>query len=48
VAQVADGGAVSGLTVEGIEKRFGDVRAVRHVSFSVASGEFVSLVGPSG
>lgn len=39
---------MAGLEVEGVEKRFGEVRAVRHVSFAVAPGEFVSLVGPSG
>src|SRR5215831_21177654 len=40
------------LDVERLVKRFptpdGDVVAVDNVSFSVASGEFVSIIGPSG
>jgi putative spermidine/putrescine transport system ATP-binding protein/putrescine transport system ATP-binding protein len=37
-------------TVEfhGVSKRFGDVRAIDDVSFSIASGEIVALLGPSG
>jgi len=31
-----------------VTKRFGDVVAVNHVSFSVEKGEFFSLLGPSG
>jgi NitT/TauT family transport system ATP-binding protein len=40
------------LLVDGIVKRFdtpdGALTAVDHVSFTVASGEFVSVIGPSG
>jgi ABC-type Fe3+/spermidine/putrescine transport system ATPase subunit len=37
-------------TVEfhGVSKRFGEVRAIDDVSFSIASGEIVALLGPSG
>jgi NitT/TauT family transport system ATP-binding protein len=46
----AAGGPI--LTVADIVKRFGvgedSLLAVDHVSFSVAQGEFVSLIGPSG
>ncbi|WGF88202.1 ABC transporter ATP-binding protein [Marinivivus vitaminiproducens] len=36
------------LTVEGLAKSFGGVRALRQVSFSVASGDLVALIGPNG
>ena len=36
------------LEVEGLEKSFGGVRAVRGVSFAVAAGEIVALIGPNG
>ena len=36
------------LRVEGIEKRFGGVRALRGVSFSVGRGEIVALIGENG
>src|SRR5580698_10900864 len=36
------------LSVERLEKSFGDVRAVDDVSFHVAAGEIVGLVGPNG
>jgi len=39
---------VSGLTIEGLSKAFGDVVAVHRVDLDVAEGEFVSLLGPSG
>ncbi|SDR43629.1 putative spermidine/putrescine transport system ATP-binding protein/putrescine transport system ATP-binding protein [Rhizobiales bacterium GAS191] len=37
-------------TVEfhGVSKRFGEVRAIDDVSFSIAGGEIVALLGPSG
>jgi branched-chain amino acid transport system ATP-binding protein len=39
---------VSLLTVEGIDVFYGDVQAVRGVSFSVEPGEVVTLIGANG
>ena len=36
------------VSVERIGRRFGDVAALDDVSFTVASGEWVALMGPSG
>jgi ABC-2 type transport system ATP-binding protein len=36
------------IDVEGLEKRFGDVEAVRGVSFSVPHGEIFGFLGPNG
>ena len=36
------------VAVEAVEKRFGAVRAVDHVSFTVADGRLLTLLGPSG
>jgi multiple sugar transport system ATP-binding protein len=36
------------ITLDGVYKLFGDVRAVDDVSIEVADGEFLVLVGPSG
>lgn len=36
------------LSLEGIEKRYGEVSAVRGISFNVEAGEFLSVLGPSG
>src|SRR5579871_693183 len=54
-ARLATASAVSEkpiLLVDGIVKRFdtpdGALTAVDHVSFTVAAGEFVSVIGPSG
>src|SRR3954453_14146188 len=38
-------GAVS---LRGVSKSYGEVAAVRDVSFEIAAGEFVTLLGPSG
>jgi branched-chain amino acid transport system ATP-binding protein len=39
---------MSRLVVEGIERSFGGVRAVRGVSFSLSEGEILALIGPNG
>jgi spermidine/putrescine transport system ATP-binding protein len=36
------------IRLDNLEKRFGDVLAVDHVSLDVGAGEFFSLLGPSG
>jgi ABC-2 type transport system ATP-binding protein len=36
------------LEVEGLEKGYGDVQAVRGLTFQVAPGEVLGLVGPNG
>jgi spermidine/putrescine transport system ATP-binding protein len=38
----------SGITLDGVTKRFGSVEAVRSVSLEIREGEFFSLLGPSG
>jgi iron(III) transport system ATP-binding protein len=42
------GRGAAGLVVERLVKRYGAVTAVDDVSFSVAPGQFISLLGPSG
>ncbi|MCD5346547.1 ABC transporter ATP-binding protein [Agromyces sp. H3Y2-19a] len=39
---------MSGITVEGVARSFGDVHAVRHASFEVAQGSVAGLIGPNG
>lgn len=39
---------MSELVIENLSKHFGDVRAIDNVSFTVADGEFLTLLGPSG
>jgi branched-chain amino acid transport system ATP-binding protein len=39
---------MSTLTLESLEVRYGGVRAVRGLSFEVASGEIVALIGANG
>jgi lipooligosaccharide transport system ATP-binding protein len=36
------------IEVEALEKRYGDVHAVRGISFSIAQGSCVGLLGPNG
>jgi putative ABC transport system ATP-binding protein len=36
------------VQVEQLEKRFGEVRALDHVSFDVDPGEWIAIMGPSG
>lgn len=38
----------TGVSIEGITKRFGDLVAVNEVSLHIRRGEFFSLLGPSG
>ena len=39
---------MSMLVIEGLEKAFGNVQAVRNFNLHVKDGEFISLLGPSG
>ncbi len=39
---------MNALVVEGLEVRYGAVRAVRDLSFTVEPGEIVGLIGPNG
>jgi ABC-2 type transport system ATP-binding protein len=43
VAQVS-----SAIEVEGLSKRYGDVEAVRDLSFQIGAGEVVGFLGPNG
>lgn len=36
------------LSVSGLQKAFGGVKAVRDVGFSVAAGELLAMIGPNG
>ncbi len=36
------------LEIEGLEKRFGDVRAVQGIDLSIGRGESFTFLGPSG
>ena len=36
------------ISIQGVSKHFGTVRAVNDVSIDIAQGEFFSLLGPSG
>ena len=36
------------IEIEGLRKAYGDVEAVRDISFSVAAGEVFCLLGPNG
>jgi ABC-type Fe3+/spermidine/putrescine transport system ATPase subunit len=39
---------VTAISIEGVARSFGGVRAVDHVSLGVRDGEFFTLLGPSG
>ena len=39
---------MTGISIDGVVRRFGQVNALKGVSLDVAAGEFVALVGPSG
>jgi NitT/TauT family transport system ATP-binding protein len=36
------------LVIDSLDKRFGELEALRNIDFHVERGEFISLVGPSG
>jgi putative spermidine/putrescine transport system ATP-binding protein len=40
--------APAAVSLDNVEKRFGEVRAVDGVTLSIGSGEFFSMLGPSG
>jgi spermidine/putrescine transport system ATP-binding protein len=40
--------SVPAVDIEGVEKRFGDLVAVRHLDLQIEPGEFFSIIGPSG
>jgi branched-chain amino acid transport system ATP-binding protein len=39
---------VTVLAVRDLSKAYGGVQAVRNVSFSVAAGELLAMIGPNG
>jgi ABC-2 type transport system ATP-binding protein len=39
---------VAAITVQGLRKRYGDLEAVRGISFEVAEGDVYALLGPNG
>src|SRR5919112_5443977 len=43
-----NGGAPPAISVSGLRRSFGDVEAVRGVSFSVEAGEVFGFLGPNG
>jgi len=45
---IGKGAAVSDVRFVGVEKSYGDQRAVRGIDLTVQPGEFVTLLGPSG
>jgi putative spermidine/putrescine transport system ATP-binding protein len=44
----AGGDATSAVRLEGVEKHYGEVRAVAGIDLDVRDGEFFSMLGPSG
>ena len=41
-------GATPTVRIAALQKRYGDLEAIREVSFEVGDGEFLSVLGPSG
>ncbi len=48
IKETMTSGDKDGLIIEGINKRYGDVEALKDVNLQVRSGEFFTLLGPSG
>src|SRR5690606_17449821 len=46
--QLGKGITMSELRIEHVDFSFGELQVLKDVSFSVAAGEFVCLLGPSG
>jgi branched-chain amino acid transport system ATP-binding protein len=44
----ADSGATPALELKGVTKRFGGLRALNEVSFTLAGGNVLGLIGPNG
>lgn len=36
------------VSIQGVSRRFGDIRALEQVSLDIRQGEFFALLGPSG
>ena len=47
-ASAGGSGAVAGLSLRGVTRRFGAVAALDAIDLDVADGEFVAVLGPSG
>ncbi|MTL15425.1 ATP-binding cassette domain-containing protein, partial [Nocardia seriolae] len=41
-------GSLDGVVVEGVEKSFGSVQALRGIDFQAAQGEVLGILGPNG
>lgn len=39
---------MASVSLDNIEKRFGKIKVIQDISFGIADGEFVVLVGPAG
>ena len=39
---------MAGITIEGVTRTYGSVRAIDDVSLAIRDGEFFTLLGPSG
>src|SRR6188768_2106198 len=48
VERNGQGARVTSITIEGVARAFGEVRAVDDVSLTIRDGEFFTLLGPSG
>src|ERR1700681_4172081 len=48
MSSTTDGTAPPAISVRSLDKRFGDVHAVRGVDFEVAAGEVFGFLGPNG